>query len=112
MKPILLLHVFVGVLLLTAGCASVDSAIQAPRRQRAEAYIQSHPELSQTKKQAIRTRSIVSGMTEAEVIVAIGQPTRRNLTGGDYGGLDQWVYHFGYLYFEGGVLKQWQMLNQ
>lgn len=74
-----------------------------------EDYIRSNPNLSETVKGAIRGGVAIPGMTEEQVLAAMGPPIRRNLTQTASTSMWQWVFRYGsgrqhYVYFEGGIV--------
>lgn len=64
----------------------------------------------------IKSGNLMRGMTEAEVIAAIGSNWTKNRSTGSYGVHEQWVLphnsmrdrRYGYLYFQNGILVSWQ----
>ncbi|KAI5914592.1 DUF4124 domain-containing protein [Thauera sp. 2A1] len=81
----------------------------AETQSKREDYIRANPGLSETVKGAIRGGVAVPGMTEDQVIAAMGAPLRRNLTQTASVSMWQWVYRYGsgrqhYVYIENGLV--------
>ena len=75
---------------LLAGCAGLKTDYDIGR-ERAEAYVANHPELSSNTAEAIRSNSIHNGMTKEQVIAAWGPPVViQNFRGGEVQNI-----HFG-----------------
>ena len=75
-----------------------------------ERYIKSNPLLSADIKDAIRKGEVMRGMSQDDVIVSFGEPQRKNVSVGEWGKKEQWVYYDSriYLYFQNGTLRSWQ----
>ena len=71
-------------------------------------YADDHPYLSERVRQSIIEGKVHVGMTTEQVLAAWGKPRRKNISGGQYGSREQWVYTSTYLYFEGGILTSYQ----
>lgn len=95
--------------LLLTGCASIDRAIDAPRQNRAQSFVASNPDLDENVKRNIVEGRVLVGMTKDQAKAAWGEPTRKNLMGGQHGDFEQWVYPYAYLYFRGGKVTSWQV---
>ncbi len=72
-----------------------------------ENYFKEHTERSQFKK-AVLGKKIAIGMNKDEVIFSLDEPQDINRTVGSLGVHEQWVYSNAYLYFEDGILTNWQ----
>jgi hypothetical protein len=58
----------------------------------------------------VQEQKICVGMTEEEVQLSWGSPSRKNKTGGVGGSFDQWVYEDDrFVYFRNGALASWQV---
>ncbi len=107
------------LLFLLAGCYGTSYTAMDRR----EAYISRTPNLSQARQNQIKQGQLSIGMTTEEVAASVGEPRRKNTSGGAYGLLgkvvkrEQWVYQRSsisptiYLYFRNGVLKSWQKID-
>lgn len=82
-------------------------------------YVNKHPELSnEIRKSIVASESSVRhklrrGMTEEQVIAAIGFPGETRSSTGSWGVHEQWIYGgligiMQFFYFENGVLTSWQ----
>lgn len=99
------------MLTLAAGCASLGLVTQESRQQ----YVDAHPNEKDYINRAILEGRYVMGMTEREVVAAIGRPRDINRTVGSWGNRAQFVYgsctQYGcdreYLYFENHKLTSW-----
>ena len=93
------------------------------RETRLANYLKKYPETSSSLRQSILNGSLVIGMTQEQVLVALGKPEDINKTVTPYGTTEQWVYTYyldrrqrvdldrtksKYVYFENGVLTSWQ----
>lgn len=61
--------------------------------------------------ESIERREIILGMTDNEVIRAIGNPYAKQKNVGNFGTFETWEYSFlkyKYLHFENGTLTSWQ----
>ncbi|NMG48274.1 DUF4124 domain-containing protein [Azoarcus communis] len=81
----------------------------AERQAMQERYIQANPGLPDTVKSAIRGFVAIPGMTEEQVLLALGNPVDRNLTQTAQSSTWQWVYRYPsgkqhYVYIENGVV--------
>ncbi len=56
----------------------------------------------------IKQKKIEIGMTDEQVLLSWGQPSRINKSVYNWGTEEQWVYERAYLYFKGGVLRSYQ----
>ncbi|WP_340104899.1 hypothetical protein [Rhodohalobacter sp. 8-1] len=70
------------------------------------------PEWSNSIVSAIKNQDYRIGMSQRQVMLAVGRPSDINRDVGDWGVHEQWVYSEGvkdfYLYFENGELKSYQ----
>ena len=77
------------------------------RKEQRDAYLASQADLPNGIRSAMESESVCVGMIPRQVILSIGQPKRKNMSGGNYGSREQWVYGETYLYFENGHLTSW-----
>jgi hypothetical protein len=98
------------VVAAVAGCASQpqpNPKIQAEGRR--QAYVKSHPDISDHIKQVILRGSFEPGMTEGEVIASLGLPKGGiNTTSTPGHTHEQWIYGTSSLYFDNGILTGYQ----
>ena len=127
MKKVLMLACFVALL---TGCAVAPAqpvvhipteqeelqqaqARDLARQQTRKSYVQAHPELSQSVKNAILGGQLIIGMSVDAVLVSQNQEREEydiHRTVSAYGVHEQWVWrrHEFYIYFDNGVLTSWQ----
>ncbi len=115
-----------AVACLLAGCAGLKTDYDIGR-ERARAYVATHPELPSNTAEAIRSNVIHEGMTMVQVIAAWGSPAVvQNFRGGavqywffgcdwphqcESGNTDGWYPDYRYqsrALFENGVVVDWQ----
>ena len=109
---------FLAIVMLT-GCIESFDAYLVRRRMERQTYVNTHPELSENVKTAIKEGHLLIGMTEDQVKIIRGAPDEINYTTTAYGSSEQWVYghmagtHYStddylipdyFLYFEHGLL--------
>lgn len=93
--------------------ADSEQAIKKFNDARRAKAISENPEWSDEIKKQILEGVFSIGMTQAQVLASLGQPSDINRTVSDLGTDEQWVYEPSefskkYLYFEDGVLRSYQ----
>lgn len=88
--------------------------IEVKKQEFRKIYIKENPNLSDTIKDCILNKQIITGMTKEQVLVSWGAPNDINKNVGVWGVNEQWVYgqitrgNVNFLYFENGELTSWQ----
>lgn len=82
-------------------------------RKRVEAYLAANPHVSPDVQAALRALEIRKGMDKSQVLLVVGEPTRKQglpdgreewLYKKDVAGTLRWYYHWGKLRFQNGIL--------
>jgi len=70
-----------------------------------------HPDWSDEVCAVIAQKYIIRSMTKEQLVESLGNPGHINLTIGEWGRHEQWVYYRGhlYVYIENGSVTSWQM---
>lgn len=69
-----------------------------------------NPKLPPHIRDAIVQKKVVLGMTLDDVVESWGTPTKKNISVGEYGRSEQWIYEGNrFLYFRSGKLTSWQL---
>lgn len=103
-----------ALVVMYAGCAGMVAGI-ATEKSRAQ-YVRENPGLTEAGKKAIMEGRLLIGMTEADVVAAIGRPYDINRSTYQHTETAQFVYTsiyggtasgYKYVYFENGKVTSW-----
>lgn len=96
---------FVGLLLISCaspGRPSLDLMTQGPTLQERRAYLEANSDVDGALYRALHAGKAIRGMPPAQVILAKGEPSKRNAPEGSYD--EMWLYangaHSTRVYFE------------
>lgn len=96
---------------------ALAACIGGPTLSQKQTYLDRNPALDQRVKDAILRSEVMMGMTELDVVAAIGNPRDINRTTTAYGTSAQFVYEtfseyirpkYTYVYFENGRVTSWE----
>jgi hypothetical protein len=86
-----------------------DTLAAAVEKRRSD-YIESHPGLSESTRNAVKKGLVQVGLLPEEIEASWGPPSRKNISDGAYGRREQWVYGDStYVYFDDGKVTSWSI---
>jgi hypothetical protein len=81
----------------------------APTLAQRQAYLAEHPEIHPEIQKAIYNDYIITGMSQQDFLMVMGQPSKVNRFVSFLGAEEQWIYGQSYYYyFTDGKLTGWQ----
>lgn len=90
--------------------ADEADALAASVQKRRTDYIESHPELSDSARDAVKKGLVKVGLLPDELEASWGPPWQKNITDGAYGRREQWVYGDStYVYLVNGKVTSWSV---
>ena len=95
---------------LAAYEAARDAEFEARVEKRRSDYIESHPGLSESARNAVKKGLVTVGLLPEELEASCGIPLKKNISDGVNGRREQWVYgESTYVYFDDGKVTSWSI---
>jgi hypothetical protein len=91
---------------IAALAAEYDARVEKRRSD----YIESHPGLSESARNAVKKGLLAVGLLPEELEASWGIPRKKNISDGVNGRREQWIYDEStYVYFDDGKVTSWSI---